>query len=39
MRRPGVGRVSGPRGRRNIELQLVDKSGNIIQKLDLPASF
>jgi len=34
-----VGRVSGPRGRRNVELQLVDKSGNIIQKLDLPGSF
>jgi TolB-like protein len=34
-----IGRVSGPRGRRNIELQLVDKSGNIVQKLDLPASF
>jgi TolB-like protein len=34
-----VGRVSGPRGRRSVELQLVDKSGNVVQKLDLPASF
>jgi hypothetical protein len=34
-----IGRVSGPRGRRTVELQLVDKSGNVVQKLDVPASF
>jgi len=34
-----IGRVSGQRGHRSVELQLVDKSGNIIQKLDLPATF
>jgi TolB-like protein len=34
-----IGRVSGPRGRRNVELQLVDKGGNIVQKVDLPAAF
>jgi hypothetical protein len=34
-----IGRVSGPRGRRTIELQVVDKSGNVVQKLDLPGSF
>jgi TolB-like protein len=34
-----IGRVSGQRGRRSVELQLVDKSGNIIQKIDVPASF
>jgi hypothetical protein len=34
-----IGRVSGPRGRRTVELQLVDKSGNVVQKLDVPATF
>ena len=34
-----IGRVSGPRGRRNVELQLVDKGGNIVQKLDVAGSF
>src|SRR5262249_2973976 len=34
-----MGRVSGPRGRRTIELQVVDKSGNVVQKLDVPGSF
>lgn len=34
-----IGRVSGPRGHRTVELQVVDKSGNVVQKLELPASF
>ena len=34
-----IGRVSGPRGRRTIELQVIDKGGNVVQKLDLPGSF
>ena len=34
-----LGRVSGPRGHRTVELQVVDKGGNVVQKLDLPASF
>jgi TolB-like protein len=34
-----IGRVSGPRGRRTVELQLVDKSGAVVQKLDVPAAF
>ena len=34
-----TGRVSGPRGRRSIELQVIDKSGASIQKVAIPASF
>ncbi|HYS07616.1 MAG TPA: CsgG/HfaB family protein [Myxococcales bacterium] len=34
-----TGRVSGPRGRRSVDLQVIDKSGNVIQKVSLPASF
>ena len=34
-----IGRVSGPRGRRSIELQVIDKGGNIVQKFDLSGSF
>jgi len=34
-----IGRVSGPRGRRSIELQVIDKGGNIVQKFDLAGSF
>src|SRR5436853_4107403 len=34
-----TGRVSGPRGRRSIELQIIDKSGNAIQKVTVEASF
>ena len=34
-----IGRVSGPRGRPTVELQVVDKGGNVVQKFDLPASF
>ncbi|MGZ6142471.1 MAG: CsgG/HfaB family protein [Myxococcales bacterium] len=34
-----IGRVSGPRGHRTVELQVVDKGGNVVQKLELPASF
>ena len=34
-----IGRVSGPRGRRTVELQVVDQGGNIIQKLELSGTF
>ena len=34
-----TGRVSGTRGRRSIELQVVDKTGTIIQKVNVPTSF
>jgi hypothetical protein len=34
-----TGRVSGSRGRRTIELQLIDKSGAVVHKLNVPASF
>ena len=34
-----TGRVSGPRGRRSIDLQLIDKAGNVVQKFSVPASF
>jgi Curli production assembly/transport component CsgG len=34
-----TGRVSGPRGRRSVDLQLLDKNGAVVQKLSLPASF
>jgi hypothetical protein len=34
-----TGRVSGPRGRRNIDLMVIDKSGNVVQKVSVPASF
>jgi len=34
-----TGRVSGPRGRRSIELQVIDKSGTVIQKVNVPTSF
>src|SRR5207237_542696 len=34
-----TGRVSGPRGRRSIDLQVIDKSGNVVQKVSVPASF
>jgi hypothetical protein len=34
-----LGRVSGPRGHRTVELQIQDKGGNVVQKLELPASF
>jgi TolB-like protein len=34
-----IGRVSGPRGRRTVELQVIDKGGNVVQKLELPATF
>ena len=34
-----IGRVSGPRGHRTVELQVVDKGGNVVQKLELPADF
>jgi hypothetical protein len=34
-----TGRVSGPRGRRSIELQVIDKSGAVVQKVNVPTSF
>lgn len=34
-----IGRVSGPRGHRTVELQVIDKGGNIVQKLEVPGSF
>lgn len=34
-----IGRVSGPRGNRTVELQVVDKTGNAVQKISVPASF
>ena len=34
-----TGLVSGPRGRRSVDLQVLDKSGTVVQKLSLPASF
>ncbi len=34
-----IGRVSGSRGQRTVELQVIDKGGNVVQKLALPGSF
>ena len=34
-----IGRVSGPRGNRTVELQVVDKAGNAVEKISLPMSF
>ena len=34
-----TGRVSGPRGRRSVDLTVVDKSGNVVQKVSVPGSF
>ena len=34
-----TGRVSGPRGNRTVELQVIDKNGNSLQKISVPASF
>jgi hypothetical protein len=34
-----TGRVSGPRGRRSVDLQIVDKTGQVVQKVSVPASF
>ena len=34
-----IGRVSGTRGHRNVELQVIDKGGNVVQKVDLPVAF
>lgn len=33
------GRVSGPRGSRTVALQVVDKGGEVLQKLELPGNF
>jgi curli production assembly/transport component CsgG len=34
-----TGRVSGPRGRRSVDIQVIDKSGTVVQKVSVPASF
>jgi hypothetical protein len=34
-----TGRVSGGRGRRSVDLTVVDKSGTVVQKVSVPASF
>ena len=34
-----TGRITGPRGNRSIDLQVIDKGGKSLQKLSLPASF
>jgi len=34
-----TGRVSGTRGRRSVDLTVVDKGGNVVQKVSVPASF
>jgi len=34
-----TGRVSGPRGRRNVDLQVLDKGGNVLQKVSVSARF
>jgi len=34
-----VGRVTGPRGRRTIEIQVMDKGGNVVQRLEQSAVF
>ena len=34
-----LGRVSGPRGRRSLSLQVMDKQGNAVQKIDVPGDF
>jgi len=34
-----LGRVSGSRGRRTMTLQVVDKKGNAVQKVEVPGSF
>ena len=33
------GRVTGPRGHRVVELQVVDKGGNVVQQLELSGSY
>ena len=34
-----VGRVTGPRGHRVVEVQVVDKGGAVVQRLELPGTF
>jgi hypothetical protein len=34
-----IGRVTGPRGHRSVELQVVDKGGNVVQKLEQAGSY
>jgi len=34
-----TGRVSGPRGRRSVDLQVIDRNGNVVQKVSVPGSF
>lgn len=35
----GTGRVTGPRGHRTVEVQVVDKAGNVVQSIELPGNF
>ena len=34
-----TGRISGPRGRRSVDLQVIDRSGVVVQKVSVQASF
>ncbi len=34
-----VGRVTGPRGRRTVEIQVLDKGGKVVQRLEQSATF
>ena len=34
-----TGRVSGPRGRRSVDLQVLDKGGTVVQKVSVSAAF
>ena len=34
-----TGRVSGPRGRRSVDVQVLDKGGNVVQKLTVSGAF
>lgn len=34
-----TGRVSGPRGRRSVDLQVIDKNGTVVQKVSVQAAF
>lgn len=34
-----MGRVAGPHGQRSVQLQVVDKKGNVVAKVDQPGSF
>ena len=34
-----TGRVSGARGRRTVDVQVIDRKGNVLQKVSVPGSF